>query len=228
MARFSMLRLSASILFGGVLVSVIAGIFHPDHEAANNHPAVFAEYAGSDIWTLVHLGQFLGMAGMVAGLVLLSIAIHEKVGAPAWLGHLARASAIVALALYGVLQAVDGVALKQAVNAWAAASEADKLIRFSSAETIRWLEWGTRSYQSFVFGLSLILCGATIASTSRVSSYIGYLMGLSGFAYLVQGWVIGSEGFSMRNHIPTILGIALVVTWSLWLLIAAWREPQTT
>jgi hypothetical protein len=56
----------------------------------------------------------------------------------------------VALGLYGVLQAVDGVALKQAVNAWASAPEAEKAARFASAETIRWLEWGTRSYQSFM------------------------------------------------------------------------------
>ena len=38
------------------------------------------------------------------------------------------------LALYGVLQAVDGVALKQAVNAWASAPDAEKATRFASAE----------------------------------------------------------------------------------------------
>jgi hypothetical protein len=35
------------------------------------------------------------------------------------------------------------------------APESEKAARFASAETIRSLEWGTRSYQSFVFGLSL-------------------------------------------------------------------------
>ena len=42
--------------------------------------------------------------------------------------------------------AVDGVALKQAVNAWASAPVAEKAARFASAEAIRWIEWGARSY----------------------------------------------------------------------------------
>ena len=50
------------------------------------------------------------------------------------------------LALYGVVMAVDGVALKQAVNAWASAPVAEKAARFASAEAIRWIEWGARSY----------------------------------------------------------------------------------
>jgi hypothetical protein len=71
------------------------------------------------------------------------------------------------MALYGVLQAVDGVGLKQAVNAWASAADGDKAVRFAGAETVRWLEWAVRSYQGFVFGLALLLFGAVIAVTGR-------------------------------------------------------------
>jgi hypothetical protein len=35
---------------------------------------------------------------------------------------------------------VDGVALKQAVNAWVDAPEAEKAARFAAAEAMRWLE----------------------------------------------------------------------------------------
>ena len=94
-----------------------------------------------------------------------------------------------------MLQAVDGVGLKHAVNAWASAENGDKAVRFAAAETVRWLEWAVRSYQSFVFGLALILFGAVIAVTGRVSRPIGYLMALSGLSYLAQGWNIGSSGF---------------------------------
>jgi hypothetical protein len=66
-----------------------------------------------------------------------------------------------------VLQAVDGVALKQAVDAWVSAPEAEKAARFASAETIRWLVWGTRSYQSFIFGLTLILLGGAVDATAN-------------------------------------------------------------
>ena len=91
------------------------------------------------------------------------------------------------MALYGVLQAVDGVDLKQAVNAWASAENGDKAVRFAAAKTVRWLEWAVRSYQSFLFGLALILFGVAIAVTGRVSRPIGHLMALSGLCYLAQG-----------------------------------------
>jgi hypothetical protein len=109
------------------------------------------------------------------------------------------------------------------VNAWASAENGDKAVRFAAAETVRWLEWAVRSYQSFVFGLALILFGAVIAVTGRVSRPIGYLMALCGLSYLAQGWIIGSSGFSSANQIPTLLGIGLILVWTVWLLIAALR-----
>ena len=50
------LRLAATLAFAGFAVSVIAGLFHADTASANDHPATFAEYARSGIWTAVHLG----------------------------------------------------------------------------------------------------------------------------------------------------------------------------
>jgi len=122
---------------------------------------------------------------------------------------------------------VDGVALKQAVDAWVSAPAAEKAARFASAEAIRWLEWGTRSYYSFMFGLSLVLFATVIVWTARTARPIGYLMGLSGLTYLVQGWVLGSEGFSAANTVPTLLGYILVLAWSIWLLIVAWRMKES-
>jgi hypothetical protein len=132
----------------------------------------------------------------------------------------------VALALYAVLQAVDGVALKQAVDAWINAPEAEKVARFASAEVVRWLEWAVRSYQSYMLGLSFLFFGSAIVLTARISKTIGYLMGFSGLAYIAQGWVLGSQGFSSANTITTLIGIGLTLTWSLWLLIAAWRLKE--
>ena len=88
------------------------------------------------------------------------------------------------LALYGVVLAVDGVALKQAVNAWASAPEAEKAARFASAEAIRWLEWGTRSYANFTLGLALLLFAVAEVRTAWIPRPIAYLMGLAGLAYV--------------------------------------------
>ena len=216
-------RLAAVLLLAGVLVTAVAGFLHAEGADANDHQAVFAVYAASQSWTAVHLGQFIGMVIITFGLVALFFALDVRGGVGVWLNRFALVSAGAAMALYGVLQAVDGVGLKQAVNAWATADVGDKAVRFAAAETVRWLEWAVRSYQSFVFGLALILFGAVIAATGRVSRPIGYLMALSGLCYLAQGWIIGSSGFSSANQIPTLLGIGLILIWTVWLLIAALR-----
>jgi hypothetical protein len=136
-ADYRSLRLAAVLLFVGELLFVLAGIFHPARENANQHHAAFTEYAHSADWTLVHLGQFVGMAVIVAGLFVLFYALNVHTGGAGWVNRFGAVAAVVTLALYGGLQAVDGVALKQAVDAWLRAPEAEQVARFASAETIR-------------------------------------------------------------------------------------------
>jgi hypothetical protein len=123
---------------------------------------------------------------------------------------------------------VDGVANKQVDDAWVAAPAAEKAARFASAEAIRWLEWGARSYQDFARGLALLLLAVAVVRTAWVARPIAYLMGLSGLTYLVQGWVVGSEGFSGTHTILILLAWALSLAWMIWLILIAWRmqDPQ--
>jgi hypothetical protein len=214
------------LLVVGFILYVMAGLLHPGGPA-NNHRTVFAEYASSAGWTAVHLGQFAGMALIIAGLLVLYFALDVGAGGAAWVARLGAVSAAVALGLYGLLQAVDGVALKQAVDAWAGAPEAETAARFASAETIRWVEWGARSYQCFMFGLTLILLGSTVALTARLPRALGYLMGLSGLAHIVQGWVLGSEGFSATNTSAILAGYVLILAWISWLVVVAWRAKES-
>jgi hypothetical protein len=55
-------------------------------------------------------------------------------------------------------------------------------------------------------------------------------MGLSGLAYLVQGWVVGSEGFSGTNDVLITVAWVISVAWMIWLVAVAWRmqgsEPR--
>ena len=128
-----------------------------------------------------------------------------------------------ALALDGVVLAVDGVALKQAVTAWASAPDAEKAARFATAKAIRWLEWRARTNQNFALGLAVLLFAAAVVRTAWVLRPIGYLMGLSGLTYLVHGWVGGSEGFSPTHTITIVLAEVLNVAWMICLVVVAWR-----
>src|SRR5919202_5075348 len=148
----SLLRLSATLVVIGEVLFAIVTLFHADGPA-DNHPVVFAEYARSASWIAVHFGQFVFMAVLLVGLLVLSFALNVRSGALGWVGRFAAVSVVVALALYGVVQAVDGVANKHAVDAWVSAPEAEKATRFASAETVRWLEWGTRTDQLLMFAV---------------------------------------------------------------------------
>ena len=228
MADRSLLRLSATLVVIGEVLFALVTALHPGREDPNNHPAVFAEYASSASWIAVHFGQFVLMAVLLAGLLVLSFALNVRSGILGWVGRFSAVSVVVALALYGVVQAVDGVANKHAVDAWASAPEAEKATRFASAETMRWLEWGTSSYQTFMFALALILLASVIVGTARVPRPIGYLMGLAAIPSLVQSWVLGTEGFAViwLAGALSVVGLPLMLAWSIWLLIVAWRMKE--
>src|SRR3954465_3208866 len=68
--RRASLRLPATLLLAGQLLYIVVTLLHTGGDA-NDHHEVFAEYADSGTWTVVHLGQFAGMAIFLAGLVAL-------------------------------------------------------------------------------------------------------------------------------------------------------------
>jgi hypothetical protein len=218
----SSLRLSTMLLLVGQLLYIVITQFHTGGDA-NNHPAIFAAYADSETWTAVHLGQFMAMAILLAGLLALGFALDGRAGTARWAGRFGAASAVAALALYGALQAVDGVANKQADVAWVSAPDAEKAARFASAEAIRWIEWGMRSYYDFALGLALLLVAAAVVLTAWIPQPIAYLMGLTSLTYLVQGWLVGEEGFSQTVSIAIVLAWVLSLAWMIWLVLVAWR-----
>jgi len=214
-------RISATLLLVGQLLYIAITQMHAGGDA-NNHPAIFAAYARSEIWTAVHVGQFAATAILLAGLFALSSALGGvPAGTPRWAARFGAAAATVALALYGVVMAVDGVALKQAVNAWASAPDAEKPSRFASAEAIRWIEWGARSYQTFALGLALLLLAAAVGRAAGLPRPIAYLMGLAGLTYLAQGWVAGTDGFTHTHDVLIVLAWALNLAWMIWLAVVA-------
>ena len=216
------LRLAATLMVVGQILYIFVTLFHTGGEA-NDHPAIFAAYAASEMWTVVHVGQFAYMAILLAGLFALFFSLDVQAGTARWAGRFGAASAVVALALCGGVLAVDGVALKQAVDAWAKAPDAEKAARFASAETMRWLEWGMRSYENFTLGVAVLLFAAAVVRMNWIPRQVAYLMGPSGLTYLVQGWVAGSEGFSQTHTVAIVLSEGLNLSWMIWLVMFAWR-----
>ena len=86
---------------------------------------------------------------------------------------------------------------------------------------------GARSYHDFALGIALLLIAAAIVGAAGVPRPIGYLIGLSGLTYLVQGWVVGSHGFSETHTILIMVAWVITLAWMIWLVVVAWRMPDS-
>ena len=86
--------------------------------------AAFSEYAADELWVASHLTQLAGVALMVATLIVLAIELEPESGIG--LTRIASSGAIASLTLTAILQAMDGVALKFMVDAWAAAEATER------------------------------------------------------------------------------------------------------
>ena len=224
-----LLRLSALLLIAGEVVYQVAEQFHPEGGITVND--VFTSYANSPSWALVHDAQFVGSSMVIFGMLALFFALGVTAGIRGVVLRFAAASAVAALALNGALYAVDGVALKQAVDAWMSASASGQSMYFAVVQGIREIEWGMRSYVDFTTGLTLVLFGIVIASTTRIPRPIGYIMGLSGLVYIAQGFGYGTGYTSLSNFVtwmPNNLSYQfLIVVWAIWLLVSALRMKES-
>ena len=227
LADRGVLRLSGALLLGGFVVNAIQRmILHPTGEE-DNHEAIFTEYAASDAWVATHLAEFVLVLVALAGLLVLCRALRRETP---YLALLAAGAIIASGATWAVLQAVDGVTLKQAVDAWAAASGPEQATRFADAETARWMEWGLQSYFRGLLGVAFLLLGAAAVVSRLVPSWLGVLLVIGGLLSLVIGLSVGHEG--LESPFQDAVGIAfqlVVLAFGVGLLVLGRRarEPGT-
>jgi hypothetical protein len=123
---------------------------------------------------------------------------------------------------------VDGVTLKQSVDAWAAASGADKATRYADAETVRWIEWGLQGCFRVLLGVVFLLLGAAVVVSRPVPSWLGMLLVVGGLLSLAIGFSIGYQG--LESGFQDAVGIALqlvVLVFGVGLLVVSRRARES-
>ena len=216
-------RMGAVALPIGVVLIAISEIFHPAREDPMNFPAVFREYAHSDVWTTVHLGEYFGFLFLLGGLVALYYSVSARPGAGAGLAPFGLAAAVTTAASFTVLQAVDGVTLRYAVDAWASAPPSQKTAAFAGAEVARWTEIGMNSLSYFLAGLTLFLFGLAIAVGRVYPRWVGLIAAISGAAFMYDGAVVVAyEGFV--PWIVKTVGLLLLAVWAFVMATLMWRN----
>jgi hypothetical protein len=192
---------------GFVLNAVVTLGFHPSVEG-DDHEAIFTEYADSGAWVATHVGQFAAVLLGLGGLYVLARALRSE--AP-HLAALAAAGALATAAIWAVVQGVDGVALKHAVEAWSTAPRAEEASRFATAETVLWTEWGVQSYFHMTYGVTLILLGAAVAVSRLFGAWIGWVAVAAGGLSLAIGIDVAYRGLESGFHDVTSVAYQLLV-----------------
>jgi hypothetical protein len=229
-----MLRMGSIAFLAGMVIFLVSTILHPGREDPTNHPLVFAEYAEDDLWIASHIGQFAGgmlafAGGFIALFRLLSRSESGIASALAWMGLAATIAAGSALA---VLQAVDGIALKIAVDTWYAIAPSpsaddggEKAIAFRVAEGIRWTEIAANSFFRILQGSVGIIFGVAIAvSAKTLSRWIGALGVFAGVATIILGVRVAYVGFATVGSIEDTVSTWTYLAWVVILGIFMWRK----
>jgi hypothetical protein len=205
-----LLRIGSIAFLAGVVIAIVSTAIHPSTEDPSNHPLVFTKYASNDSWIAVHIGQFAGVimvfgGGFVALSRLLVQSESSMASILAWIG---LAFAIMTASAIAVLQAVDGIALKMAVDSWVAAPSEDKAIVFRVAEGIRFIEYGTNSIFRILQGLVAIMFGVAIVKSKLLSKWIGGIGVVIGAITIYAGIEVAYLGF---GGLTTIIGISMII-----------------
>jgi len=188
------LAFAGGLMVVGLLVNAGSTLMHPTG-AEDDHRTIFLEYAASGTWVAVHLGQFVGVLLALSGLLVLYRAMRAG-GRSLLLGHLAAAATVATAAIWAVLQGLDGVGLKLAVDAWVGASGPERSVRFANAETVRWLEWGFQSYFRVLLGVTFALYGAAILAGRVVAGWLGWTAVFASLCSTAMGVDVGYSGLA--------------------------------
>jgi uncharacterized membrane protein len=238
-----MLRMGSVAFLAGLVIIIVSTLFHASSEDLMDNPVVFVVYAESDPWVAAHIGQFAGVMLVFAGgfVALFRLLVGSESGTASALAWFGLVTAILVASTFTILQAVDGIALKIAVNTWYAiptptspsssSSSADddaveeKAIAFRVAEGIRWTEIGVNSINRIIQGAVAIIFGVAIAKSALLSRWIGAVGIFAGAVTVIAGIGVAYLGFA---PLPLVGDVSTVISfaWIAILGIFMWRKTK--
>ncbi len=231
-------KAGAGCAIAGAILLFVGTYLHPMEADPNEPVAAFTEYAADHLWVASHLTQLTGVVLAVAALLFLAQQMESVRGrdwsrlaaesgkrrVSARLGRVGEMGAIASLALAAALQAVDGIALKRMVDAWAAAPAAQKEVAFHAAFAVRQVEVGLASMVSLLFGFTVNVYGIALLVDPAYPKWIGGLAIVGGVLTMVAGVVIAYTGFSGPAMAISMPANSILLAWMLSLGVLMWRR----
>jgi hypothetical protein len=218
-------RLISVAAISGALLLFIGTWLHPMQADPNDALAAFTEYAADSHWILSHLTQLVGIALMATALVFLSrLMTGGPAGAIAFVG---ATGATASLAVAAALQAVDGVALKAMVNAWASAPATEKRMLFYAAFAVRQIEIGLAAMTALLLGVTASIYGIAVLKDSRFPKWLGVPAIVGGVPTAIAGVAIAYTGFSDLSMNLNLPSTTLLLLWMISVGVYLWRRPAS-
>jgi hypothetical protein len=219
-------RIGAVSLILGSICVFVSRIAHGDLPT-DTGAAALSYVASHPFYSLVHLGDWLGVLIWAGGLVALSGSLTHPV---AWaVGRLGAASVLVGAAVQIAEFSIDGYALSTLADTWTIAAPSDRPP----------LEYGARLVLVALGGPStsalVILWGSTLAlyGLAVKAEGFGNWLGWTGVVVGAAIFVLGSVQFLKPNVVfPGVIfyggGTVVSQLWSVVLGAVMWRRGATT
>jgi uncharacterized MnhB-related membrane protein len=217
-------RIGAIALPLGIILHVVAKAFHPSLEDAMDNRAVFMEYAQSNSWVAGHFAQWFAVLLLLGGLGALYYSITTKSELGAAVARFGLGAVVLTAASYTMLQAVDGVALKWAVDAWASAPAHHEAAAFAAAEALRWTEYGIQSLFTILLALALVLYGLAMVLGTVYPRWLGWVAMGSGVAWIAHGLRVPYIGLFLS--IAAVVATVLLFSWTFIMAFLMWRNSN--
>lgn len=221
-----LLRIGATAGLLGLAVQVVMDRLHPHQTHPNDTLAAFREYERSGIWTMVHIGQFLGTLLIVVALLALARQVSRQSGVAGGLAVLGAATAVVTAAVFAVQMAVDGVALKSAIDTWTDASGIGRAPAFHVAEGIRATEKGLGGFFQMTNGVTLGLLGLALAVGLGWPRWLGWVGVGAGAGFVTGGVLTATTGFSDQASRVLLPALILTIVFVIGTSVSMWRKAS--
>jgi hypothetical protein len=211
-------RLGAVAALVGLVVEVAASAAHPSSVQPNDSARVYVEYAAASAWIPIHLGQLAGALLVGLALVLVAGSMRRDGRAASAFAVVGAMAGLLAMAVFTVQMAVDGLALKAGFDAWAAATDpAGRASAFMTTEVVRALEKGLDAIFGLANGVALVSTGLAILLGRRYALGLAALAISAGVGLSITGWLTALTGFSPQAAAvagPTQLALLLFLVGS--------------
>ena len=224
----SLLRTGSIAFLAGAIIAIVSTILHASTEDPDNYLLVFTTYASDESWIAIHIGQFAGVVmvfggGFVALSRLLVQSESSIVYTLAWIG---LGIAIMTASAFAVLQAVDGIGNRLAIDSWIASPSDEKAITFAVAEGVRFIEIGANSYFRILQGTVALIFGIAILKNKLINKWIGGAGVVIGAVTIYAGLEVSYQGF---GGLTTEIGVSMIIyfIWSGILGIFMWKKSTS-